>query len=76
MDVKDKVVMVAFGEPVRDGKSLITGTKNVGLVERLAEKVNAATGTWRTVYSVVQDNVVDIIADKQWHAFHRHYPEN
>ena len=70
MDVKDKVVMVAFGEPVRDGKSLITGTEKMSDWSKdWRKKVNAATEHGARCILVVQDNVADIIADKQWHAF-------
>ncbi len=70
INVKGKVILVASGEPVRDGVSLITKTESMSDWSKdWRKKAEAATAHGALCMLVIEPRMQDILSNRQWWKF-------
>ena len=69
-NAKDKIILVAYGEPFKNGKSLITGSDTLSSwTKDWRKKVNAATKHGAKCILMIDPNFAEIVSDPQWRNF-------
>jgi len=70
VDIKGKIVLVMAGEPMLNGKSIITGTDSVSAWSKdWRKKAKAATTNGAVLLLTIDLNLSDILSNPQWSNF-------
>lgn len=70
VSVQDQVIMVLEGEPMRNGKSLITGTDSLSAWSSdWRKKVETATEKGAKCIMIVDKNFAQVVSDPAWKTF-------
>jgi hypothetical protein len=70
VDIKGKIVLIVTGEPMVNGKSVITGTDSISAWSKdWRKKAKAATANGAILLLTIDPKLADILANPQWRDF-------